>query len=155
MSTVWNLDVIYNGLTDPAYEEDVKAFEEAVASTAEVIEAAKTLGDVEKVETLLLQEEKVFDLYMKLMGYVELAQSVDTSNGDLMAQSSRLQKIYSCYAPYSTAIQKIYAGIENLDVVFAASEIAKEYAFRLKEMKEEAKYLFSDEVEAMITSMAR
>ena len=37
MTTVWNLDVIYNGLTDPAYEADVKAFEEAVASTAKVI----------------------------------------------------------------------------------------------------------------------
>ena len=89
MTTVWNLDVIYQGLEDPAYEADVKAFEEVVASTAEVIENAKALGDVEKVETLLLQEEKVFDLYMKLMGYVELASSVDTSNGDLMALNTR------------------------------------------------------------------
>ena len=64
MTTVWNLDVIYQGLEDPAYEADVKAFEEVVASTAEMIEKAKNLGDVEKVETLLLQEEKVFDLYM-------------------------------------------------------------------------------------------
>ena len=90
---------------------------------------------------------------MKLMGYVELASSVDTSNGDLMAQSSRLQKIFSHFAPYATAIQKIYAGIEDLDCVLNTSEIAKEYSFRLKEMKEEAKYLFSDEVEAMITSI--
>ena len=153
MTTVWNLDVIYNGLTDPAYETDVKAFEEAVASTAEVIEKAKTMGEVEKVETLLLQEEKVFKLFIKLMGYVELSQSVDTSNGDLMAQSSRLQKIYSNYAPYEAAIKKVYAGVEDLDGVLETSEIAKEYSFRLKEMKEEAKYLFSDEVEAMITSM--
>ena len=153
MTTVWNLSVIYQGLDDPAYEADVKAFEETVAATAEVIEKARALGDVEKVETLLLQEEKVFELYIKLMGYVELAQSVDTSNGDLMAQSSRLQKIYSSYAPYSTAIQKIYAEIPDLEKVLTTSEIAKEYAFRLKEMKEEAKYLFSDEVEAMITSM--
>ena len=38
MKTVWNLSVIYQGLTDPAYEADVKLFEEAVASTKEVIE---------------------------------------------------------------------------------------------------------------------
>ena len=139
MKTVWNLDVIYKGLTDPAYEADVKAFEEAVKETDEVIKKALNLGDVEKVETLLLQEEKVFDLYMKLMGYVELASSVDTSNGDLMAQSSRLQKIFSEFAPLSTAIQKIYAGIEDLDAVLASSEIAKEYSFRLKEMKDDAK----------------
>ena len=153
MKTVWNLSVIYQGLTDPAYEADVKAFEEAVNATEKVIEEAKALEDVEKVEALLLQEEKVNELYIKLMGYVELAQSVDTGSGDLMAQISRLQKIYSSYAPYATAIQKIYAGMEDLDAVLAASELAREYSFRLKETQEEAKYLFSDEVEAMITSM--
>lgn len=153
MTTVWNLSVIYNGLTDPAYEADVKAFEEVVASTAEVIEKAKTLEDVEKVETLLLQEEKVYELYIKLMGYVELAHSVESSNGDLMAQSSRLQKIFSNYAPYEAAIKKVYAGVEDLEYVLENSGLAKEYSFRLKEMKEEARYLFSDEVEAMITSM--
>ena len=153
MKTVWNLSVIYQGLTDPAYEADVKAFEEAVNDTEKVIEEAKALEDVEKVEALLLQEEKVNELYIKLMGYVELAQSVDTGSGDLMAQISRLQKIYSSYAPYATAIQKIYAGMEDLDAVLAASELAREYSFRLKETQEEAKYLFSDEVEAMITSM--
>lgn len=153
MKTVWNLSVIYQGLTDPAYEADVKLFEEAVASTKEVIENAKVMEDKEKVETLLLQEEKVNELYIKLMGYVELAQSVDTSNGDLMAQSSRLQKIYSNYAPYEAAIKKIYAKIGDLDKVMEESELAKEYSFRLNELKEDAKYLFSDEVEAMITSM--
>ena len=153
MTTVWNLSVIYNGLTDPAYEADVKSFEEVVASTVEVIEKAKTLGEVEKVETLLLQEEKVYELYIKLMCYVELAHSVDSSNGDLMAQSSRLQKIFSNYAPYEAGIKKVYAGVNDLEQVLENSKLAKEYSFRLKEMKEEAKYLFSDEVEAMITSM--
>ena len=153
MKTVWNLDVIYKGLTDPAYEADVNAFEEAVKETNEVIKKALNLGDIEKVETLLLQEEKVYEFYLKLGEYVALSSSVDTENGDLMAQSNRLDKIFANYAPYATAIQKIYAGIEDLDAVLNTSEIAKEYSFRLKEMKEEAKYLFSDEVEAMITSM--
>lgn len=153
MTTVWNLDVIYKGLTDPAYEADVKAFEEAVASTKEVIEKAKALGAKEKVEMLLLQEEKVYELCIKLMCYVELASTVDTSNGELMAQNSRLHKIYSAYAPYEAAIKKMYAEIETLEDVLETSELAKEYSFRLKEMKEDAKYLFSDEVEAMITSM--
>ena len=153
MKTEWNLSAIYQGLSDPAYEADVKAFEEVVADTARVIEAAKAMNEKERVEALLLQEEKVNTLYMKLGEYVELAQSVDTSNGDLMAQISRLQKIYSNYAPYEAAIKKLYAGIADLDKVLNTSELAKEYSFRLKEMKVEAKYLFSDEVEAMITSM--
>ena len=153
MKTEWNLEVIYNGLEDPAYEADVKKFEEAVAQTEKLIESVKIKTEKERVETLLLQEEKINDLYMKLMGYVELSQSVDTSDGNLMAQSSRLQKIYSSYAPFQTAIKKLYANVEDMEKLLEESELAKEYAFRLKEMKDEAKYLFSDEVEAMITSM--
>ena len=153
MKTVWNLSLIYQGITDPTYEADTEKFEKAVAETGEIIEKAKILGEKEKVEMLLLQEEKVIALYMKLMGYIELAQSVDTENGDFMAQSSRLQKIYSEFAPYTAAIQKIYAEIKNPDHLFAESSLAKEYAFRLTEMKEDAKYLFSDDVEAMITAM--
>jgi len=153
MKAEWNLSVIYKGIEDPAYETDVKAFEEVVAATEKVIKAAKDKSEKERVESLLLQEEKIHTLYMKLRSYVELAQSVDTSNGDLMAQISRLQKIYSNYAPYEAAIKKMYAEINDLDSVLEESELAKEYSFRLKELKEEAKYLFSDEVEAMITSM--
>ena len=153
MKTEWNLEVIYNGLEDPAYEADVKKFEEAVAQTEKLIESVKIKTEKERVETLLLQEEKINDLYMKLRGYVELSQSVDTSDGNLMAQSSRLQKIYSSYAPFQTAIKKLYANVEDMEKLLEESELAKEYAFRLKEMKDEAKYLFSDEVEAMITSM--
>ena len=37
MKTIWNLSVIYNGLTDPAYEADVRAFEEAVKETENVL----------------------------------------------------------------------------------------------------------------------
>lgn len=153
MKTEWNLSAIYQGLSDPAYEADVNTFEEVVSDTAKVIEAAKVMNEKERVETLLLQEEKVNELYFKLMGYVELAQSVDTGSGDLMAQISRLQKIYSNYAPYEAAIKKMYADIKDLDKVLEESQLAKEYSFRLNELKEEAKYLFSDEVEAMITSM--
>ena len=43
MTTVWNLDVIYKGLTDPAYEADVKAFEDAVKETDGVIKKALNL----------------------------------------------------------------------------------------------------------------
>ena len=153
MKTEWNLSAIYQGLADPTYEADIKEFEEVVKATEKVIEEAKVLEDKEKVETLLLQEEKVRTLYMKLGSYVELSQSVDTSNGDLMAQINRLQKIYSNYAPYEAAIKKMYAEIKDLNSVLEESELAKEYSFRLKELQEEAKYLFYDEVEAMITSM--
>ena len=45
MKAEWNLSVIYQGLEDPAYEADVKAFEEVVKAVEN--------GDLEYVETKL------------------------------------------------------------------------------------------------------
>lgn len=153
MNTKWNLSVIYKGLDDPAYEADFKAYEEAVKETKEILERAKTLDETACVETLLRHEEKIEELGSKLNIYIGLAQSVDTANGDFMAQVSRILKIVSDYTPYKTAIQKVYSQISDMDKVIAESELAKKYAFRLKEMAKNAKYLLSEEEEAMAASM--
>ena len=153
MKTEWNLSVIYKGLDDPMYEADMKAYEEAVAEAKAVIERAKALNEKERVELLLTQEEKIYELRQKLGEYVGLAQSVDTTSGDLMAQYSRLMKIEASYKPFEVAIHKIYAEIEDMEKVIAESELAGYYAFRLRKIREEAGYLFSEEVEAMLTSM--
>lgn len=153
MKTNWNLSVIYKGIDDPAYEADFKAYEKAVKETTDVIEAAKKMKEKDCVECLLAQEERVQELSDKLENYIGLAESVDTANGDLIAQESRWMKIASSYTPLETAIQKIYAGISDMDKVIAESELAKEYEFRLKEICKNAKYLFSEEVEEMISSM--
>ena len=58
MKTEWNLSVMYQGLDDPAYEADVKAFEEVVKATAEVIEKAKTLGAVKKWKLCFFRKKK-------------------------------------------------------------------------------------------------
>ena len=41
MKTEWNLDVIYKGITDPAYEQDIKLLEGAIEETGCVIEQLK------------------------------------------------------------------------------------------------------------------
>ena len=136
MKTEWNLSVIYKGLDDPAYEADMKAYEEAVAEAKAVIERAKALNEKERVELLLTQEEKIYELRQKLGEYVGLAQSVDTTSGDLMAQYSRLMKIEASYKPFEVAIHKIYAEIEDMEKVIAESELAGYYAFRLRKIRD-------------------
>lgn len=154
MNTVWSLDPIYKGLNDPAYEADVQASEQLVKAYAEAVSAAQQAENVEEhVEKLLLLEEEMTLKLYRLHLYLMLRQSVDQEDGDVMAQSNRVNKILASSAPSSAAAEKIYAQIADIDALAEKSEVIKEYTFKLKEAKESAKYLLSDDVEEMISAM--
>lgn len=154
MKTEWSLDVIYKGLDDPKYEADVKASEELVAEYAKVVAeaqgAAEAEGYVERL--LLLEEEFTLKLY-NLALYLDLRQSVDQEDGDVMAQSNRVMKIVSAAAPSAAAADKIYAKITDIESLAEKSEVIRAYVFKLKNAKEGAKHLLSDDVEEMIAAM--
>lgn len=153
MNTEWSLDGIYRGLEDPAYEADVKRLEEAVEKFAVLVQTAKEKEERERAESLLLQEEEIMRLDYKIGPYLILRQSVNTEDGEIMAQMNRLQKIEAKAAPFEAAMKKILAEIGDIDALAAESALIKEYTFLLKEIKKNAKHLLSDDVEEMISSM--
>lgn len=154
MNTVWSLDPIYKGLDDPAYEADVQESEQLVKEYAQAVGAAQKAEKVEEhVEELLLLEEAMTLKLYRLHLYLMLRQSVDQEDGDVMAQSNRVNKILASSAPSGAAAEKIYAQIGDIDALAETSEVIKAYTFKLKEAKESAKYLLSDDVEEMVSAM--
>ena len=151
MKTEWALEPIYKGLNDPQYEADMQAVEKLIAEFAKTVKEAGAAEDC--AEKLLLLEEELTLKVGKLGLYLGLRQSVEAENGDVMAQDSRLMKMYSQAAPYNAAADKIFAQIKDIDALAEKSEVVKEYAFLLKEAKEKAQYLLSDDVEEMISAM--
>ena len=144
MKTEWALDPIYKGLDDPAYEADMQAVEKLIAEFAK---AVKEAGAAEEcTEKLLLLEEELVLKISRLGLYLSLRQSVEAENGEVMAQDSRLMKMYSQLMPFTAAADKIFAKIEDIDALAKTSEVVKEYTFLLKQAKEHAKYLLSDDV---------
>ena len=153
MNYEWALDPIYKGLEDPAYEADVKTLEEAVANFAKLVTEAKEKEAEASAEAILLQEEEIMKLMYKLEGYLSLRQSVESENGDVMAQLNRIMRIYAGVMATEAAAQKILAKISDVDALAESSEVVKEYTFMLKEAKKKAEHLLSDDVEEMISAM--
>ena len=153
MKYEWALEPIYAGLEDPAYEADVKQLEAAVENFAKLVADAKTKAAEESAEAILVQEEEIMTLLMKLEGYLSLRQSVESENGDIMAQLNRIMRIYAGVMATEAAAQKILAQIEDVDALAKESEIVAAYSFMLKETKQKATHLLSDDVEEMISAM--
>lgn len=153
MKTEWNLDLLYTGLDDPKYEADMKAFEEINARLHSLVENAPALPAKERAESILLCMEEYQKLVMSLSNFIELRLSVNTEDGQMMAQQSRLMKIYSEGAADTTAADRILGELPDLDALAKESEIVKEYLYLLEETKKRCSHLLSNEEEAMIAAM--
>ncbi len=153
MKTEWNLEVLYKGLDDPAYEADMKKYEETQKEFAALFEEVKNQKPEEVAETLLLKEEELVMLLGKLSTYLSLRQSVETENGDLMAQMNRLVRIYNSGMESELAADKFIAKIQDVDALAKENEIVAEYRSMIMRNKQKEKYLLSDEVESMISAM--
>ncbi|MCR5272961.1 MAG: M3 family oligoendopeptidase [Lachnospiraceae bacterium] len=155
MNTEWNLDVIYKGFDDPKYEADIKKFKEesdklkAIVNREDWDEDLKT-EDVEEVLTCLEERKKLAGM---LFSYLEFRHSTDTGNGEIMAQENRIRKLASEYSADEAAADKLLALTTDIDKKAMTSEKIKEYTFLLKDVKEQAKHLLSNDEEAVLAAM--
>lgn len=153
MNTEWSLDGIYKGINDPAYEADFAFLEKKIQELGAFVKDLEGKSWKEKAEGLLSIMEEIQRLAYNLSVYLELRQSVNTEDGDIMAQTSRLMKNLAALKPAEAATLKVLAQIPDVDALAAESKLVCEYAAMLKRTKEEAAHLFSDDVEEMISSM--
>lgn len=153
MNTEWSLDELYKGLDDAAYEADIAALEKKTNELGEMVAKARLMDPKEAAEQLLRIHEERWRLFYHLDLYLELRQSVNTGDGEVMAQISRLQKISAKAAKSEAAMKKILAEIVDVDAMAAHSEIIKAYTFWLKENKEQTKHLLTDEEEEMVSAL--
>lgn len=153
MNTEWSLDEIYKGIDDPAYEADIQRAEQKIEELSTLLNNLEDKCWRDKAEGLLGLLEELTALIYKTAVYLELRQSVNTEDGDIMAQHSRVMRIYAKLSPLEAAAQKVLAEIPDVDALAAESEIVHANVFYLKQVKKAAKHLLSDDVEEMISSM--
>lgn len=153
MNTEWSLEILYKGIDDPAYEADIKKAEQKIEEFASYLKEIESKDWKEKAEGILVRMEEIQFAVYKLAYYLELRQSVNTEDGDIMAQISRIMRMNAGITPLEVAAKQILAQIPDVDALAEESEIVRENAFFLKNVKENASHLFSDEVEEMISSM--
>ena len=149
MNEVWNLDPIYTGFDDAAFEADMQALKEAV----EKIEAfaAELPGMEPKAglrEGIALQED-FSRLVSKLAGYASLRQAANTKDPASASQMGRIMALYSGVAAPFAAYREWAAKLPNLEQLVAEDDDLRDYAFLFRKMAESSKYLLPGIAEAV------
>ncbi len=150
MNKEWSLDVLYKGYDDPKFQEDEKELDELIQ---EFVGFAEDLsGDPKGILVKALDlVEKLNGKASDLFSFASLSQSTNTSDTRAAAILGRLSSKMSALAVPNTALTKYVAGLENLSEIIDSDPLLKEHEFYLNNIKENAGYTLSPEVEKVIS----
>ena len=150
MNKEWSLDVLYKGYDDPKFEADEKELDQLIKEFTEF--AADLKGDpkeelVKGIDLNIRLMKKAMDLFI----FASLSQSTNTSDTKAASILGRLSGKMSALAAPRTALIQYIASLEDLQAVIDSDPLLKEHEFYLSNIKEEAKYTLSPEVEKVIS----
>lgn len=152
MKTNWDLTVFYKDFDDPEFKDDlarlpkeIDAFTAAIAAPAE--------DEVEKLVSLVHQEEALSNLFERLSLMIELTLSVDANNKAANAAMAPLMRAVMGSSLASNAFSRYLASLENLDAIIDVDDELKARAFALREAAEDAKHQLPEALEKPVLKM--
>ena len=153
MNGLWNLDPIYKGFDDPAFESDLEKLKQKVA---EIGAFTASLADAEPLEGLkkgIALEEEVTMLAYKLGGYASLRQAADTRDPQAGSQMGRVMGTVSGVAAPEAAFKSWASNLPNLMELAAQDDTLKEYTFLFKNMADSSRYLLPGKGEEIMAKL--
>ncbi len=153
MNEFWNLDPIYKGFDDPAYEADMQAMK---ACTEKITRFVAALPDMEPArglsEGIALQEEFV-NYVNRLAEYASLRQSANTKDPEAGSALGRVMALYSTVAAPLAAFEEWASKLPNLMELVEADENLRDYRFLFATMADSARYLLPGIGEAVAAKL--
>ena len=153
MNERWNLESIYKGFDDPAFEQDFATMKEKVA---EMTAFAAKLAEIEPIEGLrqgIALQEALTEVVGKLGEYASLRQSADSRDREAGSQMGRIMAVYSGVAAPGAAFQEWAAALPDLMELVDSDEMLKDYHFLFHNMKKSSKYLLGGQGETIMSKM--
>ena len=141
MNQTWNLDPIYKGFDDPAFENDMAELKNIIAQVENF--AANISGEdpLQGLKKGVKLQEDCVNLINKLAGYASLRQSADTKNPEAGSQMGRIMGLYSSLAAPLAAMQDWASKLPNLMELVEKDEDLKDYTFLFQKLRESSRYL--------------
>lgn len=153
MNEVWNLDPIYKGFEDPAFEADLAELKQKVGAFAAFAQGLAEIDPAEGLRSGIAQEERIQSLAGKLGEYAMLRQAADTRNPEAGSQLGRVMAVLSGVAAPMAAFESWASGLPELMELVRADESLKDYEFLFSNMAQSSRYLLPGIGEAVMAKL--
>lgn len=153
MNEVWNLDPIYKGFSDPAFDRDFSQLQSQVQALKGFAAELKQTAPIDGLRRGIALAEELTQLVEKLAEYASLRQSADTRDQEAGSQMGRIMALYSDTAAPLAAFSQWASSLPNLMELVTGDEELKDYTFYFENMKKSSKYLLPGMGEEIMARM--
>jgi pepF/M3 family oligoendopeptidase len=156
MEQTWSLESLYASFDDPAFERDLQ---ETKKDAAELIQWATTqLYDysvpIEKTEGYISRFLKFYQLAYRIFPFAQLTLSVDVKHKRALQVVEKMESLFSDVKVAQVCFQRWLGGLSSFDDMVERSPVVREHRFILEEMRQNCRYLMSDQEEALAARMS-
>ncbi len=141
MNEFWNLDPIYKGFDDPAFDADMAALREAVTQYNAFAASLSELTPIEGLKQGVVWAEQITNFAYKLMGYASLRQSTNTRDTEAGSRMGQLMQILSGTAGAETAWKQWATALPDLMELVGSDVALADYTHMFRNMLENSKHL--------------
>ena len=153
MNEVWNLDPIYKGFSDPAFEADLADVKALVAEYAAFAGALAEADPTEGLTRGIALQEQITHLVGKLAGYCNLRQATNTRDPEAGSNMGRVMSILSGMAAPRATFQNWAAKLPDLMELVRANDNLKDYEFLFANIAESSTHLLPGIGEEVMAKM--
>ena len=151
----WSLDELYSGFDSEEYKNDFERLKKLIEGFTKWAEKELDLdGDrVTLIGDYIKFSGEILTTFIKLRGFANLSSAVDARDETAIMEMDKLSLLYTGLTKPEVDFQNFLKEIDNLDELIESSKLLKEHEFILKDIKENTKYLLSEEEETLISKM--
>ncbi len=149
----WDLGILYDGFDDPKLTADVDILRKAIDEVNAIAPALANMPHKDVLHRYIDLTETISLLAYKLFGYANLVYATNTSDVNAAGLMGRMQAMLSEISASDTVIRHAISAMDDLEDLIAADGTLNEYAFFLRKIKEDSKYLLSEKEEQVFALM--
>lgn len=149
----WSLDILYKSFDDEAFINDFNSLDKEIENCIKITDALSHEDEVTTLKNVLSALETYSTLKEKIRSFISLKQSTNTADPKAASLYNQLSQKCSASSKVFSKFQRYISEIEDLESCIAQDDVLKEYKFLLTSIKEDSKYLLSDDVEEVLTKM--
>ena len=153
MNEFWNLDPLYKGFDDPAFEADLNTAKEKLESLEALMGNLAAMDPAEGLRAGISMQEDISDLLGKLVQYAMLRQNANSKDAEAGSNVGRAMALYSRTAAPTAAFQDWAAKLPNLMELVMADEKLRNYEFMFRNMQDNVRYLLPGQGEEIMARM--
>ena len=152
MNEVWNLDPIYKGFDDPAYQADLARMKELAAQFNAFAEELPGLEPLEGLRRGMQMREEMASL-SSLGNYASLRSATAARDPEPGSWMGQIMSVSSSTAGAMAKFNAWIVGLPNLMELVRGDEYLKDYEFLFSGKLESAQYQMGSEAEAVMAKL--